>query len=205
MLWMVLLGWMLLFANQSEDKSFDFKGIRGVIVDPADRSIPGAEILLHNLETGKDRQLRSGLEGEFQFSDCLEDGAYRLTVSIPGFITTSLDKVLYHYPNKIDLHVRLNIDLSAPGFERISTGDLLVVETTDSDTKLPVALVDIEVIDNGTSTVVTTDACGKEWRLLRPGNYVIIARKTGYERRVVTLKMQGSENLTIPLDRQIAK
>ena len=58
--------------------------INGTVVDPTDAAIPGAELVLTNVETGIKRRTSSSAQGYFNFTT-LEGGRYSLLVSAKGF------------------------------------------------------------------------------------------------------------------------
>ena len=58
--------------------------IRGTVYDPNGAVIPGAQIIIRNVESGEERNVSSGDEGEYSVS-ALKPGSYLLTSSFQGF------------------------------------------------------------------------------------------------------------------------
>ena len=58
--------------------------ISGIVLDPQAAVIPGATVTLTNVTTGQERQVTSGSQGEFVFTQLLA-GNYMIRVNAPGF------------------------------------------------------------------------------------------------------------------------
>jgi outer membrane cobalamin receptor len=64
--------------------------VRGVVDDPQHRPVPGATVVIASRHADWQRSLVTDAQGEFIFKE-VPIGDYRVTVSLPGFKTTSED------------------------------------------------------------------------------------------------------------------
>ena len=78
----LFLGGMLLFAATLSATIFG--AVRGLIHDPQHRPVSGAEVVLHAVDSGWSKTIRSNDEGEFQFQ-AVPLGQYLVRVEVPGF------------------------------------------------------------------------------------------------------------------------
>src|SRR6266478_530773 len=58
--------------------------VRGTVVDPSGKAVPGASVVLANFESKTERTTTSGEQGEYQFL-FVPPGRYTLAVTAPGF------------------------------------------------------------------------------------------------------------------------
>ena len=58
--------------------------LTGRVIDPSDRAVPGAEILVRNSATLAERSVTTNSEGIYEIPS-LPAGIYRMHVSAPGF------------------------------------------------------------------------------------------------------------------------
>src|SRR5271169_4096372 len=77
LLW--LLGWMSLLAGAQSTTS-----LRGIVTDPKGAVLPGASVTLADPQKNFVRNVRSGVDGVYQFLQ-IPPAFYNLTVSAPGF------------------------------------------------------------------------------------------------------------------------
>ncbi|MGH8628769.1 MAG: carboxypeptidase regulatory-like domain-containing protein, partial [Gammaproteobacteria bacterium] len=112
--------------------------VRGTIIDPNGAAVPGAQVKLINEETSETRTIVSGEDGEYVFSP-LVPGAYRLEITVNGFMKTSQQIAL-----QVGQELRQDVSLRIEG----------VSETIDKDLGVDLLKVDSEspavrtVIDN---------------------------------------------------------
>src|SRR5262249_33808025 len=66
--------------------------LTGIVTDPTDAVIPGANVTATDLATGKDYQQSTDSEGAFTFTN-LPNGFFRVAVEHAGFAKTELDRV----------------------------------------------------------------------------------------------------------------
>src|SRR5215472_2113123 len=64
--------------------------LRGVVEDPTHARIPGAQIVVHAVDSSVERDVQSDSHGEFRVEDLLP-GQYRLTVNASGFAQAGSD------------------------------------------------------------------------------------------------------------------
>ncbi len=106
--------WLLLMASgpalaQSHGR------LSGVVLDPKDTSVPGAEVVAESVSTGLRRAILADGAGRYSVPD-LPIGAYRLSASAPGFAKTELDGIVLTVAATVHLDVRLQV---ATASERI--------------------------------------------------------------------------------------
>jgi hypothetical protein len=82
--------------------------INGTVLDAADASIPGAGIVLSNLDTGDTRQISSSEQGFFTFTD-LPRGQYTIKVVAQGFRELLIGPVLLTVGQQMTVHPRLDV------------------------------------------------------------------------------------------------
>jgi hypothetical protein len=58
--------------------------VRGTVIDPSGKAVPGASVALSNSESKIERTTTTGEQGEYQFL-FVPPGTYRLAVAAPGF------------------------------------------------------------------------------------------------------------------------
>ena len=58
--------------------------ISGTVTDPTGSAVPGADVLLTNIQTSQTRQVKAQQDGDFVFAQLLP-GTFRLQVSASGF------------------------------------------------------------------------------------------------------------------------
>src|SRR5690348_2250180 len=61
-----------------------YSTIAGRVIDPSEKAIPGAEVVLRNLATLTERSAVTNAEGLYEFP-ALSAGSYRMQVRAPGF------------------------------------------------------------------------------------------------------------------------
>src|SRR5437867_630376 len=117
-----------IFLSQISPSTGLFHGIRGAVMDSNDQELRDVLVVLHDLGTGEQRQVKSGEAGRFAFA-CVRDSKYRLTFSFSGFLTQSIN-MDYRYPQDVNLQVRMNFETTDSDF--IWQGHLVVIEILDS-------------------------------------------------------------------------
>src|SRR5512146_207394 len=77
-----------------------FGSISGIVQDTASRAVSGARVSIQSTDSGAVRTARTDAHGRFDFPD-VELGTYRLSVSRPGFITSTQPVTVEsgHFPN----------------------------------------------------------------------------------------------------------
>ncbi len=97
---------LVLLAAASAMAQSDRGGITGTVTDPANAVIPGAKLVLRNVDTGAVTQAETTPSGNFTLSS-LPVGTYDLTVQAAGFKTAVQTKLAV----QIDQTLRLNLKL----------------------------------------------------------------------------------------------
>jgi hypothetical protein len=62
--------------------------ISGIITDATGAALPGADVIVRNLETGAERKLASDDSGHYS-APSISIGTYKVTASKPGFAPSS--------------------------------------------------------------------------------------------------------------------
>src|SRR5664280_2054937 len=81
---LVIAAWCCIFAEATLLAQSDRGALNGTVVDPVNAVIPGAKILLKNLETGAQYQSTTTDTGNYTIPS-LPSGRYELTVEAAGF------------------------------------------------------------------------------------------------------------------------
>jgi outer membrane receptor protein involved in Fe transport len=114
--------------------------VRGIVHDPSHRPIPGAHIEIAAVTSQFRTQLQSDAEGSFEINS-LPVGAYRLTVTAPGFATEQ-QQLLVHSGTAPVLHFELAV---AGAHETVRVSDqATALETVSSATETTIARQQIE-------------------------------------------------------------
>src|SRR3954469_2135989 len=82
--------------------------VRGTVLDPQNRVIANATIMLTNVANNAIRNQKTGPSGNFSF-DQLPPGVYRVEAEAPGFKKTVLDRVQALIDHPTDLNIQLAI------------------------------------------------------------------------------------------------
>jgi Carboxypeptidase regulatory-like domain/TonB dependent receptor/TonB-dependent Receptor Plug Domain len=125
-----LLAWATVFAT-----------VHGVIHDPGHRPIPNAHVSLEGTDSALTLTAETGSNGEFQLAQA-PIGAYRLTVTAPGFATVTQSITIASGTNPV-LHIPLHVAASS---------ESVVVHASDTsggaaDTVTPTTLITRAQID----------------------------------------------------------
>jgi hypothetical protein len=105
--------------------------ISGTVIDPQSAVIPGATVTLTNALTGQTREVESGAQGAFVFTQLLA-GTYDVSVSASGFKVYEQKGIKLSANEKVALSgVQLQIGTTAETVE--VTADVARVETQSSE------------------------------------------------------------------------
>lgn len=103
----LLLGLVVGFAHAESNST-----LTGRVIDPSDRAVPGAEILVRNLATLVERSVTTNSEGIFEVPE-LPANTYRMQVKAPGFRLYTVEALTANVASTVVQEVRLEIgDLS---------------------------------------------------------------------------------------------
>src|SRR5258706_186341 len=80
----------------------------GTVKDPTSAAVPNATVVVKSLETGQERTIVTDSTGNYTFAN-LQVGHYRLTVSAPGFKTTTISDIELQVAQMATANVSLEI------------------------------------------------------------------------------------------------
>jgi hypothetical protein len=136
------LSWMVMLLLAASAQGQSTGSIRGKIVDPSERRVEGAQLILANPVTGFQRETISDANGSFAFSN-LPLQTYSLVITHPGFATvdelvTVRSNVPVEQTWKLELDLLSDsVDVRAFGFERI-------IDREETGTRTELSLAKIE-------------------------------------------------------------
>ncbi len=82
--------------------------LTGRVIDPSDRAVPGAEIVVRNSATLLERSASTNNQGIFEIP-ALPVGTYRMQVSAPGFRLYKMEELTTEVARTFNLEVRLTL------------------------------------------------------------------------------------------------
>ena len=82
--------------------------LRGTVLDPSDRFVPGATVTLTDKSKGFVRRSESGNDGFFLFASLLA-GIYSIRVEVPGFVGEEMDDLMVEVGQQVSLDIRLQV------------------------------------------------------------------------------------------------
>lgn len=89
----LLTGCLLALAGTAYSQGTNLGTIRGTVIDQKGEAVPNAAVQVTDLATNISRDLTTNGEGDYEAAG-LKSGNYRVTVTAPGFKTTSINAVL---------------------------------------------------------------------------------------------------------------
>ena len=113
--------------------------LSGVVTDPSGAVVPGAQVKIHSLATGADRNLVTDSAGLYDAAS-LQPGDYQVQAVAPGFSTDTVQKVTL----EVDQQETINLKLAIA-----SAGDTIQVETAGDQIESETMTVG-QVIDRAT-------------------------------------------------------
>ena len=129
---MLLVGVSVCFSQSTATLS-------GVVTDPTGAVVPGAQVTVHSLATGLERQLVTDSAGLYA-APSLEPGDYRVQAKAAGFSSYTVQKVTLN----VDQRVTVNMPLALS-----TAGETVQVESTESHIETQTMTVG-QVIDRST-------------------------------------------------------
>ena len=105
--------------------------IRGGVLDPAGRSIAGAQVTLKRLETGAERRTITNWSGAYQFAG-LPAGTYALAVTHSGFQQASSRNLELHTDAVLVMDLTLQIGAGSESVDVIAEASALETQSTAS-------------------------------------------------------------------------
>src|SRR3984893_12492804 len=135
-----LLGFVvLLLVSVSVCFAQSTATLSGAVTDPSGAVVPGAQVTVHSLATGLDRQIATDSAGIYVVPS-LEPGDYEVQAKAAGFSQYTVKKVTL----QVDQRVTVNMALAVS-----STGETIQVESTASQIETQTMTVG-QVIDKTT-------------------------------------------------------
>ncbi|HVZ16495.1 MAG TPA: carboxypeptidase-like regulatory domain-containing protein, partial [Terriglobales bacterium] len=104
--------------------------IVGVITDPNDALVPGAQITLTSKDTNQTSNFVSDANGYYSFQNVLP-GTYQLTITAPGFAQYAQDGILVRVGYPIRLNVQLKLETSSQQVEVAANASALNFENAE--------------------------------------------------------------------------
>jgi carboxypeptidase family protein/TonB-dependent receptor-like protein len=104
--------------------------ILGAIVDPQRSGVPGAKVVVHNVDTGIERTATTTAEGLYRVPD-LPPGNYEIRVEAPGFSKAIVKEIHLYVGDARDVNFKLA--LASVATQVTVTGAVPLVETSRTD------------------------------------------------------------------------
>ncbi|HEV3486539.1 MAG TPA: carboxypeptidase-like regulatory domain-containing protein, partial [Vicinamibacterales bacterium] len=98
------------------------------VVDPSDLGVPGATVLLTEIDTSVTHSAVTGAEGAYLFSQ-LKPGLYKLEVTSAGFQSTTVHDVRIQVAQRARVEVRLPLTVTEAVTVSAATATLLNAES----------------------------------------------------------------------------
>jgi hypothetical protein len=105
-------------------------GIRGIVRDPSGAVIPNSTIKLTDNSTGVEYSTVSSSDGGFLFPN-LQFGAYKLTVTAAGFLTTVITAITVESGRTTDVSVDLKVGATGETVQVAASAEQLNTTTTE--------------------------------------------------------------------------
>ncbi len=144
-----LLGWVSLFlclfmAGPAAQAQLDTSTIRGIVTDRSGAVIPGATVVITDVNTNRSFTTTTNSSGEYS-APSLSVSIYRLAVTMRGFKTITINNVVLHANQTIAQNATMDVgaeqqvvEVRAKGVEvDTDTSELGTTITADQVAKLP--------------------------------------------------------------------
>jgi hypothetical protein len=106
--------------------------LTGTVTDASEAVIPGANVTITNLGTGKTNKESTNAEGVFTFAE-LENGNFKVTVEHAGFSTTVIERVQVFVSQSS--HVNVKLEVARTGTEVVVQAEQTAVQTDSVELK----------------------------------------------------------------------
>ena len=117
-------------------------GVYGTVQDPTGAVITGAQVTLTNLETNQSQSTQSAETGWFQIEG-IQNGIYRLSVKVKGFVTTGIESLELKFDQGKEINPVLQAMGEMGGF--IITTDSLIDTETQAELQTEMALDETKI------------------------------------------------------------
>src|ERR1700761_8020223 len=108
----------------------DRGSITGTVMDPANAVVPGAKLVLRNVETGALTRVETTPTGNFTLSS-LPVGTYDLTVQATGFKTEVQTKVEVQIDQTIRVDIRLQVGQTSESVTVSAASEVLKTDNAE--------------------------------------------------------------------------
>ncbi|MBL0173542.1 MAG: carboxypeptidase regulatory-like domain-containing protein [Gemmatimonadaceae bacterium] len=152
--------------------------ISGVVRDDVGRPVEGAEVLVMQLRT----RVRSRADGAFTV-DQLANGKYTLQVRRVGFAPASVKVSVKDGAGTVAIVLK-RVPFSLPSVVTVAARGGLSGVVADTGYR-PLGGVKVQVV--GTNQSVETDSVGAFFLPVRAGTYMVVLRRGGFRRQVVSV------------------
>ncbi|WP_321475318.1 TonB-dependent receptor domain-containing protein [uncultured Paludibaculum sp.] len=107
---------LALFGQADANKAQLF----GTVLDPKGAAVPGASIRIKNIATGLQRELSSGVDGQYRAVQ-LDPGTYEVVAQSAGFAQTTLTGVTLGVGSTVDVNINLQVQATTQTIEVADT------------------------------------------------------------------------------------
>ena len=107
-----------------------YGSLTGNVTDPTDAGVPGAKVDVTNAGTGVSRQTATDARGTYLFNN-VEAGTYKLTVTAPGFQTSTVSAVVVNANEVRRVDLKLQISQASQTVEVSSNSAVLQTDRSD--------------------------------------------------------------------------
>ena len=116
--------------------------LTGVVTDPTGAVVPGAQVLIHGLDTGLDRAVTSDNGGVYT-APSLQPGAYSVKITAAGFGAFTVGRVTLLVDQKTGVNAKLSLGDAGETVEVDSTSPIM-----DTDTITVGQVIDQQTVQN---------------------------------------------------------
>ncbi len=116
--------------------------LTGVVTDPTGATVPGATVVVHGLQTGLDRTLKTDSGGVYTAAS-MQPGDYSVSINAPGFGPYTVQKVSLLVDQRTAVDAKLTLGNSAQTVEVESAAPIM-----DTDTITVGSVIDQQTVQN---------------------------------------------------------
>src|ERR1700730_5021712 len=97
---------LVCFVGMLFSQGTDLGTIRGTVTDATGAVVPNAKVVITDLQTNIDRELKTNNDGNYEAFG-LKAGSYKLVVTMPGFATEEITNIALHGSEVVRADARL--------------------------------------------------------------------------------------------------